>query len=153
MKRVLGVLAVLLIATPAMAAPLVEITMAEWDGNLMYFDPAMYDNQGMTDTISGFGTLAELSSADASRFVSQPAEVRDQTAGAEMATMVAPAAYAWAGFLLPVCAVDPDPLSMAFGQNAWSIISEHVALNTIIPGTVLARFAFELLDPLEAGGP
>ena len=145
MKRVLGVLAVLLMVTPAMAEPLVEITMAEWDGNLMYFDLVMQDNQGETDTISGFGALAELSGADASRFVSRPAEVRDLT-GAQMATLVAPATYAWAGFFLPVVALDPDPLSMAFGQNAW-FVAEHVALNTIDPGTVLARFVFELLDP------
>lgn len=146
MKRVLGVLAVLLMATPAMAEPLVEITMARWDGNLMYFDLVMQDNQGMTDTISGFGAMAELSGADASRFVAQPAEVRDKT-GTEMAAMVSPAAYAWDWDILPVTANDPTPQSMAFGVNAWFIV-DHVALNTIAPGTVLARFVFLLTDPL-----
>jgi len=146
MKRVLGVLAVLLIATPAMAEPLVEITMAEWDGDLMYFDLVMQNNQGMTDTIKGFDALAELSGADASRFVSQPAEVQNLT-GAQMAVTVAPAPYAWAGFYLPATADAPAANKMAFGQNAW-FASEHVALNTIAPGTVLARFVFELQDPL-----
>ena len=145
MRKLLGVLAVLVLATPVMAEPLCEITMAEWDGNLMYFDLVMQDNQGMTETISSFGALAELSGADASRFLSQPAEVRDLT-GTQMGAMVAPAAYAWDWDVLPTVANDPTPQSMAFGTSAWAI-SDQVALNTIAPGTVLARFVFELQDP------
>ena len=146
MKKVLGVLAVLLIVTPAIAEPVVSIGDAQWDGDLMYFDLVMQNNNGETDTISGFGALAQISGADASRFVSNPVTVRNLT-GAQMAALVAPASYAWAGFFLPITANDPAVNEMAFGQNAW-FPGEHVALNTIAPGTVLARFVFQLLDPL-----
>lgn len=146
MKKLLGVLAVLLMVTPALANPLVEITMAEWDGDLMYFDLVMEDNLGMTDTIGGFGAMATISGADASRFASHPSAVRYQT-GADMTTMVGPASYAWANFDMKVVANAPAANQMAFGQNADEA-SLHVALNTIAPGTVLARFVFELQDPL-----
>ncbi|NIA22107.1 MAG: PEP-CTERM sorting domain-containing protein [Anaerolineaceae bacterium] len=145
MKKVLGVLAVLLIVTPTMAEPLVSIGDAQWDGDLMYFDLVMVDNQGMTDLIKTFGARAVLSGADAGRFVSQPGEVNGLT-GAKMAIKVTPASYAWAGFFLSVMAEAPAPTEMAFGQSAYFAV-EHVALNTIAPDTVLARFVFQLQDP------
>ena len=145
MKKVLGVLAVLLIVTPAMAVPEVSITYAQWDGDLMYFDLVMADNQGMTDLIVNFGARAVLGGVDADRFESHPATVNNQT-GTGMANMVAPALYAWADFFLSVMAEAPAPTEMAFGQNAFYYIN-CVTLNTITADTVLARFVFQLQDP------
>ena len=147
MKRLLATAAILLLVSSASASPLLLITDASIDLNIMYFDLAMVDNQGMTETIGGFGAMAVLSGADAPRFASRPDLVRGLT-GTQMSALVAPAPYAWAPFFLPVTATSYDngTVNMAFGQNAW-FLTEHVALNTLEPGTVLARFYFEWLDP------
>ena len=149
MRKLLGVLAVLVLATPVFADPDLSITNASFTGNLMYFDLVMEDPGAHTETISGFGAQAVLSGADAARFVSDPDQVRDLT-GAQMAALVTPAPYAWAAFFLPVVANTTAANDMAFGQNAW-FVAEHVALDSLAQGTVVARFYFEWLDP--AGPP
>jgi len=148
MKKLLGVLALLVLVTPVVADPVVSITDATVVGNLMYFDLVMADPLGDTTTISGFGARAVISGADAGRFIGDHSQVQNKT-GAQMTALVAPAAYAWASFFLPVTA-NSGADNMQFGQNAW-FPGEHVALNTIGAGTVLARFYFEWLDP--AGPP
>ena len=144
MRKLLGALAVLVLVTPVMADPVLSITDATVVGNLMYFDLVMSDPLTHTETISGFGARAVISGADAARFVGDHSQVQSNT-GAQMTALVAPATYAWAAFFLPVTA-NSGPDNMMFGQNAW-FPAEHVALNTISAGTVVARFYFEWLDP------
>lgn len=148
MRAIVGMMVIVVLAGPAFANPVVELTLAELNGNLMHFDLVMVDHMGMTDTIGAFGALAVLSGADAARFEAAPEEVRNLT-GAQMNTLVGPAGYAWATFYLLVTANSTAANNMAFGENAWDAI-EYVPLNTIAPGTVLARYYFTLLDP---GGP
>ncbi len=145
MKKVLGVLAVLLIATPAMAVPVVSITLAQWDGDLMYFDLVMVNNNGETDVIMAFGAMATISGADASRFVSHVDPVKKKTASA-MSTLVSPLTYAWPDFYNKTVANAPAANQLAFGHIADEDI-ERMALNTIAAGEVLARFYFQLQDP------
>lgn len=148
MRAIVGMMAIVVLAAPAFANPVVEMTLAELNGNLMHFDLVMVNNMGMTDTIGAFGARAVLSGADAARFEAAPDQVRNLT-GAQMDALVAPAGYSWATFFLPVTANSTAANNMAFGQNAW-FATEYVPLNTIAPGTVLARYYFTLLDP---GGP
>jgi len=144
MKKVLGVLAVLLIVTPAMADPVLSIGDAQWDGDLMYFDLVLVDPLAHTELITGFGARAVLSGADAGRFVSSPESVRD-TMAADMAILVAPAPYAWLVFFLPVVAFAPADNEMAFGENGY-FASDKIGLDTLTDA-VVARFYFEWQDP------
>ena len=148
MKTILGIVAIMLLAVPVCANPVVGITPAQFNGNLMHFDLVMVDNTGLADAIGAFGARAVLSGADAGRFTAAPDEVRNLT-GTAMNALVTPAGYAWATFFLPVTANSTVANNMSFGQNAW-FASEYVPLNTIAPGTVLARFVFTWVDP---GGP
>ena len=66
-----------------------------------------------------------------------------------MAALVAPAPYAWSPFsILPIVATNPSnpPESVNFGTNAW-FPGQHVVLNTLAPGTVVARFYFADSNP------
>ncbi|MBN2473510.1 MAG: PEP-CTERM sorting domain-containing protein [Pirellulales bacterium] len=145
MRTVLGIVAILMLVSPVMAEPILELTMAQFDGNLMYFDLVMADNQGMTDRISGFEAQAVLGGADAARFTSAPDQVRDLE-GSEVSALIAPAVYAWDLFTVPTTAIAPLPTSMSFGHAASSPL-EYVMLSSVAPGTVVARFCFTF-DPL-----
>ena len=147
MKKCIGILVVLMLATPAFAHPWTGADHVDliYDtpvlgGGLMYVDLLVLDNRGLTDTIGGFGARAILSGADAARFTGDPLQTQGSTGGA-MTAMVAPAPYAWATFFLPTVANSGDPSWVTFGHNAW-FPSEHVALNTLNPGDVVARFYF-----------
>ena len=147
MKKVLGILAVLALATPVLAVPTLEITQAQWaTATQMYFDLVIVDNGATGEMISGFGACAILSGADASRFVAAPSVVRNKF-GYQMEPIVAPAPYAWAPFFVRSTAVNYTATDMAFGHNS-SFEDENVALDSLAPGTVVARFVFNLVtDP------
>ena len=147
MRKALGILVVLMLVTPAFAHPWTGADHVDlvYDtpvlgGGLMYVDLLVFDNHGLTDTIGGFGARAVLGGADAARFTGDPLQTQGST-GAVMSAMVAPAPYAWAAFFLPTVANSSDPSWVTFGHNAW-FPTEHVALNTLAPGTAVARFYF-----------
>ena len=123
--------------------PELSVRAAQFDtvNNLMYFDLVLLNSDGRTDMIQGFGASATLSGADAGHFTAAPDEVRNKL-GMEMDAMVDPAPYAWTTFLFPVVANSTAPEMMAFGQNAW-FPGEHVALDSLAEGTVVARFYYE----------
>ncbi len=149
MKNLLGVLAVLVLVTPAMAVPVISITLGQWDGDLLYFDLVMVNNNGETDEIMAFGAMATISGADASRFVSHRDPVFKKTAAA-MSTLVSPAVYAWTTFFPKTIANAPAADELAFGHLVDDKDTETIALNLVPAGAVLARFYFQLQDP---GGP
>ena len=143
MKKALGILAVLLLATPAFGDVLVEWDTPVLGGGLMYIDLLINNTQGHTETIGGFGARCILSGPEAARFTGvavAPDGMQGRT-GAVLTALVAPASYAWAGFFLPTVANTADPSWVTFGHNAW-FPGEHVALDTLAAGDVVARFVF-----------
>ena len=124
-------------------SPELTISEAQFDtvNNLMYFDLVFLNSDGRTDMIGGFGASATLSGADAGHFTAAPDEVRNKL-GTEMDATVDPAPYAWTTFLFPVVANSTASQQMSFGQNAW-FPTEHVALDSLAEGTVVARFYYE----------
>ena len=159
MKKALGILAVLLLATPAFAHPFGGVDHVDLiygtpvlGGGMMYVDLLIYDNHlGLTDTIGGFGARCTLSGADAARFTGAVTQANggvQSMTGTQMAALVAPASYAWSTFFFPVVS-DSGAVGQPrvnFGQNAY-FPSEHVALNTLNPGDVVGRFCF-----IDSGG-
>ena len=151
MKKALGILVVLVLATPAFGEVLLEYPTPVLGGGLMYIDLIIHDTQGHAETIGGFGARMTLGGADAARFTGavMPGNGGVQSlTGAQVAALIAPASYAWAAFFLPVVS-STDAVGQSwvnFGHNAW-FPSEHVALDSLSPGDAVGRFCF-----IDSGG-
>ena len=143
MKKVLGVLVILMLATPAFGDVLLDWTAPAMGGGMMWIDLVIVNTNAHAETVSGFGARLTLAGADAARFGALPLEIQGKT-GAEMAALVAPAAYAWTGFFFPVTsdASGAGGNWENYGANAFGA-GEHVALGSLAPGTVVARFIFD----------
>ncbi len=151
MKKALGILVVLLLATPAFGDVTLEYPTPVLGGGLMYIDLIIHDTGGHTDMISAFGARMTLGGADAARFTGavDPVDggMKDQT-GAAMAALLSPASYPWAGFMFPVVS-DLNAVGQSwvnFGQNSY-FPAEQVALDSLNPGDVVGRFVF-----IDSGG-
>jgi len=146
MKKALGILAVLMLATPAFGDVLLAEPVPVLGGGLMYINLVIHDVGTHTEMIGGFGARMTLGGADASRFTGCVAKVDGGLQGMradQMVTLLGPDTYAWPDFYQKV-AVDLGAVGNSwvnFGQNADEVI-EQVALNTLSPGDVVARFVF-----------
>ena len=142
MKTVLAVAAVLVFATTASAIDevLLEYSDPVIGGGSMYVDLLIFDTQGLDYEIGGFGARCILSGADAGRFTGDPLLTESWWPPPSPGP---PPPYAWATFFFPVVS-DPNAVGqpwVTYGHNAL-FPSEYVALNTLNPGDIVARFFF-----------
>jgi len=146
MKKILGILAVLLLATPAFGDVTLEYPTPVLGGGLMYIDLIIHDTGDHTENIGGFGARITLGGADAARFTGCVEKVDGGVQGMrpdQMVDLVDPANYAWADFYLKITS-DLGAVGQPwvnFGHNA-SEPSENVALDSLSPGDIVGRFVF-----------
>jgi len=146
MKKMLGVLAVLLLAAPAFGDVLLEYPVPVLGGGLMYFDLVIRDVGTHTEMIQGFGARVTLGGADAARFTGCADKLDGGLQGMrpdQMVTLISPDTYAWPDFYNKVT-VDLGAVGntwVNYGHNADEVI-EQVALNTLSQGVVVGRMVF-----------
>ncbi len=122
--------------------PELVLSAAQFDADLglMYVDLLFAGANGFSGPVTGFGARMTLSGPDAGHFSPAPQWVYACN-GADMAALVAPSAYAWNTFSLGVFATAIDSATMNFG-HAVLFAAEAVPLETLAPGSVVARFYY-----------
>ncbi|NLX59033.1 MAG: hypothetical protein GXY74_08080 [Phycisphaerae bacterium] len=122
--------------------PELVLSAAQFDADLglMYVDLLFAGANGFSGPVTGFGARVTLSGPDAGHFAAAPHWVQ-ACGGEDMATLVAPSAYAWNTFTLGVFATAIDSATMNYGHAAL-FAAEAVPLETLAPGSVVARFYY-----------